>query len=392
MERSFFADVDEIPQGKELRESVTMLPGELSQGQLVAGPANAGTISVNDGIISAQRVAVERDEQKILNKLKIMASMAGDKYYYRFPVKSKNGSTNYIEGPTIKLANDLSRIYGNCLVDARVFDNGDNWIFYARFVDIETGYSLTRAYQQRKGQKTINTKDAGRALDQIFQIGQSKAQRNVICKALESYTDFALEIAHKSIVERIGKNLGASVEKAKNWLAEMRVDVRRVEKTVGKTADQWTAPDVARVVAEMSAVRDGMAIADEIWPPDPLKPTSPPSQSGATETKAKQAPPSPDTTQAEPASSDEEPELPAHLDRSKKNSQTNTEQPDDDEVDPDFDWSTFERDFVDSLWDCTTLDELDELHEENAKRIGLGTPEQQETLGKKIATVRASLD
>src|SRR5262245_5675342 len=65
-------------------------------------------------VVGAQQVAVRRDEQKVLERLKVLAAAAGDNWYYRYPVKLKSGATEFVEGPSIKLANDLARIYGNC--------------------------------------------------------------------------------------------------------------------------------------------------------------------------------------------------------------------------------------------------------------------------------------
>ena len=217
-------------------------------------------------IVGARKVEVERDEKKIIAKMKTLALMAGENYYYRFPVTSRDGKKDYIEGPSIKLANDLARTYGNCHVDVRAFDLGDSWMFYARFLDIETGFAMTRAFQQRKGQTSLKTKDQGRQLDIAFQIGQSKAIRNVVVNALQTHADFAFEEAKANMVEKIGKNLPQMREKVKLRLGEMKVDLKRVEGMVGRALDKWLASDMARVIAEIQAVQDGMADAEDTWP------------------------------------------------------------------------------------------------------------------------------
>ena len=57
---------------------------------------------------------------------------------------------------------------------------------------------MTRPFQQRKGQRGMRTGD-DRALDIAFQIGASKAIRNVICNSLQSFADFAyLDAAYRS--------------------------------------------------------------------------------------------------------------------------------------------------------------------------------------------------
>jgi hypothetical protein len=246
------------------------------------------TTGLADRVIGAQHVAVYRDDAKILQKLSALAAAAGTDWFYRFPVKSKDGRTDYIEGPSIKLANDVARIFGNNVNEVREIDNGDSWTFYARFTDIETGFSMERAYRQRKSQTSIKTRDADRSLDQTYQIGQSKAIRNCIVNSLQIYADYAFEHARNSLVDKIGKDLAGYRQRVVEGLARIPVELNRVERVIGRAAKEWLAPDIAQVIAMMKSVADGMASVDETFPPieqvQPAAPTAsatpPPMESG----------------------------------------------------------------------------------------------------------------
>lgn len=228
------------------------------------GPSS---LTVTDSIITAQKVAVERDEAKVLQKIKVFAQAAGEEWYYRYPVRNnRTNQTDWIEGPSIKCANNVARYYGNCQVDTRVVDNGDSWIVYARFVDYETGFSYTRPFQQRKGQGSIKSKDTDRQLDIALQIGVSKAIRNVICNALETFTNYGFDEAKSAIVGKIGKNVDHYRARVIERLQGLRVDQRRVEATLGRAAQDWLAPDLARIIAQLQAINDGMATIEETWP------------------------------------------------------------------------------------------------------------------------------
>lgn len=228
-------------------------------------PISSAQHQIDQRPVGAIKVAVERDEAKILQRLRVFAAAAGEEFYYRFPVKSKDGKQDWIEGASIKCALAVARAYGNCDVDVRTQDTGDAWLFYARFVDFETGFSVTRAFQQRKSQKTMKT-DSARALDIVFQIGQSKAIRNVICNALGIFTDFAFEEARQAIVSRVGKNLETYRTKVLARLGDLKIEPKRVESAIGRPADKWLAPDVARIIAEIQAINDGMAAAEDLYP------------------------------------------------------------------------------------------------------------------------------
>lgn len=215
-------------------------------------------------VFGAQQVAVHRSTTRVLAQIKELAAAAGADWYYRFPVKDKNGVTSFIEGPSVKLANDVSRLYGNCEVDCRAQDLGNVILFHARFVDLETGYALTRPFQQRKGASKMG--DADRRADIDFQIGASKAIRNVVVNALQTFSDFAFEEARNALVERIGKDLDRWRTKTAERLTA-KVDLKRVEAVVGRSAKDWLAPDVARIIAMGKACEDGMSTWDETFPP-----------------------------------------------------------------------------------------------------------------------------
>jgi len=226
------------------------------------------TTGLAERIVGAQQVAVYRDEAKILQKLSALAAAAGDDWFYRFPVKNnRTGTTDYIEGPSIKLANNIARIYGNCSSEVRELDVGDAWVFYARFTDIETGFSMERAYRQRKSQTSMRTRDADRQLDIAYQIGQSKAIRNAIVNALDVFADHAFEAARDSLVEKIGKDLDGWRKRTVEGIAKIPVELNRVERVIGKAAKDWLAPQVAQVIAMMKSIADGMASAEETFPP-----------------------------------------------------------------------------------------------------------------------------
>jgi len=226
------------------------------------------TQGIAERIVGAQPVAVRRDLGSVRQQIKEIAAMAGPDWFYRFPVRTQQGGQDWIEGPSIKLANNVARIYGNNSNEVREVDVGDAWVFYARFTDIETGFSMERAFHQRKSQTAMKTKDRERQQDIAYQIGQSKAIRNAIVNALGVYCDFAFDEARNSIVEKIGKDLKGWIERTKERLAQLPVDLKRVERVVGRPAGQWLATDVARVVALGQSVRDGMATIDECFPPD----------------------------------------------------------------------------------------------------------------------------
>ncbi len=262
-------------------------------GEQALVPFGGSSLAAIDSSITAQKVAVARDLPKVLRDIGVMAKVSGEDWYYRWQVNDKNkpGGKGWVEGPSIKCANNVARIYGNCQIDTRVVDNGDTWIIYARFVDLETGFNYTRPFQQRKEPEGgFRTKDKARQLDIALQVGVSKAIRNVVCNALEYFTDFAMQEAQSSIIEKVGKDLDKYRTKVVARLTDMKVAIPRVEATTGRVVKDWLAPDVARIIAEIQSIADGMSTIDETWPPltgdaTPPRPTRGESEKPATDSK-----------------------------------------------------------------------------------------------------------
>lgn len=244
--------------------------------------------------IGSREVAVRRNHADILRSLKELAAMAGERFFYEFPVKS-GGKTQMITGPSIKLTDAVLSVYGNCGVDTKVTETPDAWIFAATFVDSERGVVLRRLYRQRKGQRSLGG-DAGRNEDAAFQIGQSKAQRNVIYHALSTYCDFAFDEARDGLIAKVAEKPAAYRERCLTRLGEYGVPVERVAKWVGRGPDEWGPADLAKIISALQSISEGVATADEIWgaaaggpPPAPggdrAAPPPPP------EAKPKAAPP-----------------------------------------------------------------------------------------------------
>lgn len=231
-------------------------------------PDNTVAANLVNQVISAPRAVRDRDLAKVMRDIKTMAAMAGEDWYYRFPVRNKDGQ-DWIEGPSIKCAENVARLYGNCDVACFSMDQGTSWLFMARFVDLETGFSLIRPFQADKAKVTVKTKDPGRQQEIAYAIGASKATRNVITNAIETFTNFAVEEAKKNLVEKVGKKLDEYRKRVVDRLTSLEIDVKRVEAVRGRKVEEWLAPDVALIIAELKAIADGMATADETWPPPP---------------------------------------------------------------------------------------------------------------------------
>ena len=257
-----------------------MMRSAQSLGELVAKPGELTITqerSLFGDIVIAQPIKVARNPADILKKIDIMAAGAGARWFYRYPVKNRRkGTVEHIEGPTVKATDAVLMMYRNAACESRTLPmpNGDH-ICYSRFCDWENGVSLTLGQLVPKS-ATLGGEDGERRLQIAHNVGQSKSRRNVCVAAMGEFVQRAFVQAKRSLVDRIGKDIGKSrgvivAELNKLGVADI---VQRVENVYAKKSADWMAPDIASIYAELSAIDDGFSSIDETWPlPAPPEPT-----------------------------------------------------------------------------------------------------------------------
>jgi len=233
-------------------------------------PSEGAPPAVFGDIITAQVCKVKRDENWVTMKIKEYAAANGGAYLYSWAVKDRNNSrSQMIEGPTIKLAMDLHRLWGNSALDMCVVSDAEAHTFYARFVDLETGMSVVRPFRQARS-KNIGKgmRDQSRQDDIIYQIGASKATRNVIVNALGTWADLMVEESKKNLLGWVENNPDKADTYIKGVMEKFEILLPRIEAVVGRKRKDWTMPNLSMVMTQLRAIDEGMAIADETYPTD----------------------------------------------------------------------------------------------------------------------------
>lgn len=233
-------------------------------------PLNSGQtmVQAQGRVITAQRVIVERNLPKVLATIRDYAAEFGEDYVYSWEVENRNGTKTTIEGPTIRLANDLIGIWKNCATDVEIDETKTHWIIKAYFMDYENGTCTCRPFMQRKKNTMGGKYDADRALDIVFQIGVSKAIRNVVVNSLRSMVSYAMDEARKNMSKRFRNP--ENQEKAwifiRKVLEENKIADGQVEAVRGRKMKDFIVRDLARTYSECVAIREGFAVAREVYP------------------------------------------------------------------------------------------------------------------------------
>lgn len=266
------------------------------------------TTAGTQAIVQMQPREIRRVERLAMEE----AGMLGDLAFYGW-----GAGKNRIEGPAWPLTKSLMRVYGNCSLDMEpVQDLPDAWVMTARAVDHETGFSICRQFRQSKTWEVRGNFDSARKEDIRFQIGQSKALRNVALAFLPDWLvaralDTAKGNVRGQIEDAIAKHgQAAVVAKALTRCKNVGVDEPRVLAAMGrKHRDALTVEDLVIIAGGIRAIETKADTADEVFPlpqapaksntsrlseaigftPDPVPPADQPSDPG------------PDPTEPEPS-------------------------------------------------------------------------------------------
>ncbi len=225
-----------------------------------------GAIQTKNRYVTAMQVIKPRNLNRVISKCVEEASIAGEEFIYSW----KQGGS-IIEGLTIGAALSIVRNFGNSFVDVEIEERETAYIFTAYFCDLETGFNLSRSFRQNKASpKTKQGKDiyeGERGTDIIFQIGQSKAIRNVILNAVPRWlATKVLDEAKNNAMATIN-NMGEV--KARDMIlrkiANLKVDLPRVEAIYGK-AKSWDKIKLVQLSSALRSLENGYEDEETLFP------------------------------------------------------------------------------------------------------------------------------
>jgi hypothetical protein len=229
---------------------------------------NQGGTLQKSGNEFTQAIAIQkpRQRQDVIKNCEEEAAIAGEEFYYSWTVKSKKGPV-LVEGLSVGGALAAARNWGNCALPCSVEETKTHYVFTATFLDLETGFNMQRVFKQRKEQN-IGMKDEARAEDITFQIGQSKALRNVALNAMPTWlTRRMLDKAKEQVIAKITKmGLPVARQKAMDFFEKHGIEIDRVEKKMAKNQTHWDAEDLAIIQGAMSSLVNGQESADSLFP------------------------------------------------------------------------------------------------------------------------------
>lgn len=246
-----------------------VIEGEFMEGKMMTQKPSASLVRAQTDYVTAAIVQKPRELKALLARAVEEAELAADDFEYYWTVRNKDGKEEPIEGISIEGAMIMMRHYGNCACPVDIVtDAPEHWVLRATFIDLETGISYERLFRQRKSQR-IGKMDADRALDIAFQIGQSKAQRNAIEKAMPVWLKTAcVEASRKAAAAKIKDLPRACADTVAKFAkaSKDRITQAMLEAKAGKAIELWSARDVVRLGALYKALVERQTTIEAEWP------------------------------------------------------------------------------------------------------------------------------
>lgn len=249
---------------------LTVLPPAPTAPGVLADEIVGGAAIQRVGSNYSTAIAVQKPRQlpDVQRRLLEEAQLMGDLAFYGW-----GAGGNRIEGPSQALAHAAARCWGNCAIEVNLQETSDAWIYTSYFIDLETGCTIARPFRQSKKWTVHGKHDAARKEDIRFQIGASKASRNVILHALPGWLiDKAMSAAKEGVRKKLeafisSKGIAAAQDLIVKELAKLGVEEAAILAKFS-VADR-SALDVDRLCilrGDLSALQGGEARGDELFP------------------------------------------------------------------------------------------------------------------------------
>jgi hypothetical protein len=238
-------------------------------GQATAVEASRAIAQVQMAVTIAQQVP--RDEDRAIAKMRRSCSRMelAQKAFYSVP---RSGGA--VEGPTVQLARELARCWGNIDygVAEMVRDDSHGQSEMQAFAwDMEDNARNAETFivpHKRAGKNSQLLVDVAAIAENNSSVS-ARRERKVIYSVLPAwFTTMAQDICRETLRAGDGRELAARVQKTVDDFGRGGVTVEQLEKRVEKPRAEWTADDVSSLEILLNSLKRKEISKDEAFPPE----------------------------------------------------------------------------------------------------------------------------
>lgn len=200
--------------------------------------------------VTALKVQKPRDIDQVIEAVKRECEFGGEDFYYGWTLQRGKSVGKKIEGGSIGLATSLARAYGNVWIPVTMQETEEAFLFTATFIDLESGFNIQRIFRTDRTADLPGQYEPARKEDIKFQIGQSKAIRNVILNGgvPRWLVNSAVKWAKDAVINNITKEgLAKATANAIDFFAKNGIKEKDLIDYIGVPKTNWTAEAIAHL-------------------------------------------------------------------------------------------------------------------------------------------------
>lgn len=192
-----------------------------------------------------------------------------DHAFYRYP---KGGGV--VSGPSIKLARELARVWGNIeygVSELRRDDDFGQSELLAFAWDVQTNARTSsivinphQLYTGGGGRRLTELRDV---YDNNANVGARRVREAIFAVLPTWFVEEAIELCGKTLADGGGVPLAQRVANAIEVFGNLGITVAQLETKVGAKSDKWTDQDVAQLRIIRQSLMRGEVRKDEEFPP-----------------------------------------------------------------------------------------------------------------------------
>jgi hypothetical protein len=185
--------------------------------------------------------------------------------FFRFP---RGGQQ--VEGPSIHLARELARCYGNIQYGITELERDDahrqsQMLAFAWDLQANARATTTFIVPHRRdgGGDLVQSRDV---YENNANAGARRVREQIFAVLPFWYVEEAQDICRKTLEDGGGEPLPQRIAKARKGFEGWGVDVTRLEEKIGKAVDAWTGPDVASLVVIAQSIQRRETTIEQEFP------------------------------------------------------------------------------------------------------------------------------
>jgi hypothetical protein len=186
--------------------------------------------------------------------------------FFRFP---RGGQQ--VEGPSIHLARELARCYGNIQYGITELERDDThrqsqMLAFAWDLQGNARATTTFIVPHRRdgGGDLVQSRDV---YENNANAGARRVREQIFAVLPFWYVEESQDICRKTLEDGGGEPLPQRIAKARKGFEGWGIDVTRLEEKIGKPVDKWTGPDVASLVVIAQSIHRRETTIEQEFPP-----------------------------------------------------------------------------------------------------------------------------